>query len=140
MPFQDLIFCLNMAKLFAVLISSLRLFQSRLPLNFNEFVPNLCDLAGGSLQSILILKSYSTTLLVKRSHIYGGFKWLSVLYTSTISFCRKNVHRIHLVHYTGFILYHILHRIRYQNFTCSYYIGVSSRRCTHYSAPLHSRH
>ena len=43
-------------------------------------------------------------------------------------------------HYTGFILYHILHRIRYQNFTCSYYIGFSSRRCTHYSAPLHSRH
>ena len=75
-----------MAKLFAVLISSLRLFQSRLPLNFNEFVPNLCDLAGGSLQSILTLKSYSTTFLVKRSHIYGGFKWLSVLYTSTISF------------------------------------------------------
>ena len=34
-----------MAKLFAVLISSLRLFQSRLTLNFNEFVPNLCDLA-----------------------------------------------------------------------------------------------
>ena len=77
-----------MAKLFAVLISSLRLFQSRLPLNFNEFVPNLCDLAGGSLQSILILKSYSTTFLVKRSHIYRGFKWLSALYTSTISFCR----------------------------------------------------
>ena len=88
MPFQDLILCSNMAKLFAILISSLRLFQSRLPLNFNEFVPNLCDLAGGSLQSILIPKSYSTTSLVKRSHIYGGFKWLSVLYTSTISFCR----------------------------------------------------
>ena len=87
-PFQDLIFSLNMAKLFAVLISSLRLFQSRLPLNFNEFVPNLCNLAGGSLQSILLLKSYSTTFLVKRSHIYGGFKCLSVLYTSTISFCR----------------------------------------------------
>ena len=48
-------FCLNMAKLFEVSISSLRLFQSRLPLNFNEFVPNLCDLAGGSSQSILIL-------------------------------------------------------------------------------------
>ena len=77
-----------MAKLLAVLISSLRLFQSRLPLNFNEFVPNLCDLAGGSLQSILILKSYSTTFLVKRSHKYGGFKWLSVLCTFTISFCR----------------------------------------------------
>ena len=77
-----------MAKLFAVLISSLRPCQSRLPLNFNEFVPNLCDLAGGSLQSILILKSYTTTSLVKRSHIYGGLKWLSVLYTSTISFCR----------------------------------------------------
>ena len=77
-----------MAKLFSVLISSLRLVQSRLPLNFNECVPNLCDLAGGSLQSILILKSYSTAFLVKRCHIYGGFKWLSVLYTSTISFCR----------------------------------------------------
>ena len=44
-----------MAKLFAVLISSLRLFQSRLSLSFNEFVPNLCDLAGGSSQSILII-------------------------------------------------------------------------------------
>ena len=77
-----------MVKHFAVLISSLRLFQSRLPLNFNEFVPNLWNLAGGSLQSILILKSYSTIFLVKRSHIYGGFKWLSVLHTSTISFCR----------------------------------------------------
>ena len=77
-----------MAKLFAVLISSLRLFQSRLPLNFHEFVPNFYDLAGGSLQSILILKSYSATFLVMRSHIYGGFKWFSVLYTSTISFCR----------------------------------------------------
>ena len=77
-----------MAKLFAVLISSLRLFQSRLPLNFNEFVLNLCDLAGGSLQGILILESCSTTFSVKRSHIYGGFQWLSILYTSTISFCR----------------------------------------------------
>ena len=64
-PFQDLIFCLNMAKLFAVLISSLRLFQSRLPLNFNEFVPNLCDLAGGSLQSILILKFASSDSAVR---------------------------------------------------------------------------
>ena len=61
-------FCLNMAKLFAVLISSLRLFQSRLPLNFNEFVANICDLASGSLQSILILKSYPTTFLGKRFH------------------------------------------------------------------------
>ena len=43
-----------MTKLFAVLISSLRLFQSRLPLNFNEFVPNLSDQAGGSSQSILV--------------------------------------------------------------------------------------
>ena len=60
-------FCMNIAKLFEVLISSLRLFQSRLPLNFNEFVPNLCNLAGGSSQGILILKSYSTTFLVKRS-------------------------------------------------------------------------
>ena len=65
---MDLTFCLNTAKLFSVLISSLRLFQSRLPLNFNEFVPNLCDLAGGSSQSILILKLYSTTFMVKRSH------------------------------------------------------------------------
>ena len=77
-----------MAKLFAVFISSLRLFQSRLPLNFNEFVPNLCDLAGGNSQSILVLKSYSTIFLVKKSHIYGGFKRLSVLYTCNISFCR----------------------------------------------------
>ena len=76
-----------MAKLFAVSISSLRLFQSRLPLNCNEFVPNLCDLAGRSLQSILLLNSYSTTFLVKRSQIYGGFKWLVVLYISTIRFC-----------------------------------------------------
>jgi len=59
--FQDLIFCLNMANLLAVLISSLRLFPSRLPLHFNEFVPHLCDVAGGSSQSSLILKSYSTT-------------------------------------------------------------------------------
>ena len=88
MPFQDLIFCLNMANLFAILISSLRLFQSRQHLNFNEFVSNICDLAGGSVQSILNLKSYSTTFLVKRSHIYGGFKLLNVLYTSTISFCK----------------------------------------------------
>ena len=62
-----------MAKLFAVLISSPRLFQSRLPLNFNEFFPDLCDLAGGSSRSILILKSYSTNILAKRSHMYGGF-------------------------------------------------------------------
>ena len=74
MPFHDLIFCLNMTKFFEVLISSLRLLQSRLLLNFNEFVPNLCDPAGGSSQSILILKSYSATLLVKRSHIDGRFK------------------------------------------------------------------
>ena len=74
-----------MAKLVAVLTSSLRLFQSRLPLNFNEFVPDLCDLAGGSSQCVLILKSYSNAFLVKRSHVYGGFKWLIVLYTSTIN-------------------------------------------------------
>ena len=73
-PMQDLTFCLNVAKLCAVLIKSLRLFQSKLPLNFNDVVPNLCDLEGGSSRSILILKSYSTTFLVKRSHIYGGFK------------------------------------------------------------------
>jgi len=58
--FLDLMFCLNMAKLFAVLISSPRLFECKLPLNFNEFVfalnictkctksiefvPNFCDL------------------------------------------------------------------------------------------------
>ena len=75
-----------MTKLFTVLISSLSLFQSRLPLIFNEFIPNPCDLAGGSSQSILILKSYSTTFLVKRSHINGGFNWFIVLYISTISF------------------------------------------------------
>ena len=38
----------DITTLFAVLISSLMLFQSRMPLDFNEFVPNLCDLAGGS--------------------------------------------------------------------------------------------
>ena len=78
-----------MTKLFAVLILSLRIFHSRLPLNFNEFVPDLCDLAGGSSQSILALGSYSTSLLVKIFHIYGGFKWLIVFYISTISFCNS---------------------------------------------------
>jgi len=75
-----------MAKLCAVVTSSLRLFQGRLPLNFNEFVPDLCDLAKGRSQSILLLKSYSTTFLVKRSHIYGGLKWLIVLYIPRLVF------------------------------------------------------
>ena len=75
--------------------SSLRLFQSRLPLYFNEFVRNLCDLVDGSSQSILILKSYSTTFLVKRSHIYGRFKWYIILHSSTISFCKfARVHQV----------------------------------------------
>ena len=43
-------------------------------------------------------------------------------------------------HCTGFILYHIFDRIRYQHFTYSYYIGFSVKRCLHYSAPLHSHH
>ena len=55
-------FCLNMTKLIEV-------FQSTLSLHFNEFVTNLCYLAGGSSQSLLVLKSYSTTFLVKCSHI-----------------------------------------------------------------------
>ena len=56
MPFHNLIFCLNMAKLYAVLISSLRLYQSRLPLNFYEFEPNICDL------SILYMKAVAKVL------------------------------------------------------------------------------
>ena len=68
-------FYLNLAKLCAAL-------------NFNEFVPNLCDMAGGSSQSILILKLYSITVWVKRPRIYGGLKWLIVLYISIISFCK----------------------------------------------------
>ena len=58
--FHSLIFCLNIAKLCAVLISSLRLFQSRLPLNFNELLLNLRVLAGVISQSCLILRLYST--------------------------------------------------------------------------------
>ena len=58
-----------------------------IPLNFNEFVANLCDLAGGSSQSILIIKSHSTTFPVKRSHVYGGLKWLIILYILTVSVC-----------------------------------------------------
>ena len=43
-----------MAKLCAVLTSSLRPFQRRLPLNFNEFVPNLFDLRSPeSLEAVL---------------------------------------------------------------------------------------
>ena len=62
-------FCLNLTKLFAALISSLRLFQSRLPLNFNEFVLDLCDLTCGSPKGILILKLYSNFLDEKTPHI-----------------------------------------------------------------------
>ena len=80
-----------MAKLCAVFITSLRLFQSRLPLNFNEFVPNLCDLAAGSSHSIFILRSYSTTILVKRPHIYI-LKWLIILYISIVH--HSNIHFI----------------------------------------------
>ena len=94
-------FCLNIAKLFAVLIWPLRLFQSRLPLNFNDFVPNLCDLAVGISQSILIQKSYFTTFLVKRS--LGGFKWLIALYVSTIGFANFSLASFHLPDQRDFV-------------------------------------
>ena len=95
-----------------MLTSSLRLFQSRLPLHFKEFVSTLCDLAGGSLQCILILKLYSTSLLVKRFHMYGGFKWLIILYIPPLVFANFSCELLE---------FHLFARVHQGPFLCHYY-------------------
>ena len=63
MPFQDLICCLNIAKLCAAFTSSLRLFQSRVPLDVNDLVPNLCDLAGRGSKNIIYMEELSMHIM-----------------------------------------------------------------------------
>ena len=64
-----------MTKLWAVLISSPRLFQIRNSLKFIEAVLSLCDLAGESSQSRLVLELY---YIANNSLLYKTFLLLDV--------------------------------------------------------------
>ena len=64
------------------------MFHKRIPRNLMESMPNVMLVAAGICSRSLVLRSYSTSFLIKYSCIKSGLILLSVLYISIISIRR----------------------------------------------------